>query len=424
MNAAVSSQHNTMSGYRDIFEQYHGDASFLWLLRTIAVNQPHYKIDDIKGLERRIEAHLDGLMTAPDDAWEICKDAMVLQEPGEMFTSSVLAFRSLDVTKIQAVVEAGMATEATVTGLVSALGWLPGRLCHSWIKKFLTSKDINHKYLAIAACSVRREDPREYLTNIFQREDCLAHQKLYARSLRLVGELKRRDLSPALRIALNSDNPEILFWACWSGILLGDKTLVDRLQSFVLEKGPFQEKAIQLVFRALPVEQARTWITQMAKQPEQTRNIIKATAILGDPHAINWLIAQMRVPALSQLAGEAFTTITGIDLEANMLAIDDLPDLDHQLPNDNPEDDNVDLDEDEHLPFPDVDKVGAVWQKYQQRFMPGQRYLLGKLIASDSLEQIFMTGFQRQRCAAALELALLEPSKMLMNHAIKSWNEA
>lgn len=422
MNAAVLNQDKLVKAYRDIYERYAIDASFLWILRSIATNQPNYFSNDLEELEQRIEACLNGLMTAPEDAWEICLEAIESGDPGDIFVAAILAFRSLDITKIQKIVETGLANELGLKGLISALGWLPGRLVHSWIKKFLTSKDLNHKYLAIAACSIRREDPLDHLTKIFQREDCLAHEKLYARSLRLVGELKRTDLMPALRIALRSEHTNIVFWASWSAVMLGDKSSVSGLQPFTLETGPLQLRAINLAFRILPIEDARVWISVLAKDPAQIRQVIKATATLGDPHAINWLINQMRVPTLTRLAGEAFTTITGIDLEESGLAIADLPDLDNQLPNDDIEDDAVDMDEDEHLPFPDVDKVAAVWQKYQQRFVSGQRYFMGKQIDSDHLTQIFKNAAQRQRARAALELALLESPQYLLNHAGKGFN--
>lgn len=416
MNAAIPSQVATVNPYRDIYEQFAEDASFLWLLRSIAVNQPHYTPEDLTGLEQRITAQLDGLMTAPEEAWEICHAATERQEPGEAFTAAVLAFRSLDVTKIQRAVEAGFAGEIPFKGLVSALGWLPGRLCHSWIKRFLTSKNFDHKYLAIAACSVRREDPREYLTSIFQRPDCVAHRNLYARSVRLVGELKRSDLMPALRIAMRADDPGLVFWANWSAILLGDGSAVQNLRPFVLQsESAYQAKAIQLAFRALPVREGREWVSRLAADPEQIRNVVKATAALGDPHAVDWLISRMRDPALSRLAGEAFTMITGIDLEEQGLALDGLPDLDGQFPNEDPEDGNVALDEDENLPFPDVAKIAAVWEKYRHRFVAGQRHFLGKAPESDFLRSCLAEKGQRLRQAAAMELALLEHDQYLIN---------
>lgn len=419
MNAVSMPSFKVENAYRDIFEQFVVDGSFLWILRSLVVNSPHYTRVDIETLDARIEAQVDGLMTAPEEAWSLCHETMDNGDAGDCFVGSVVAFRSLDVAKIQRSVELGLANERTFPGLVSALGWLPGRLCHSWIKRFLTSKDIEHKYMALAVCSIRREDPADYLTKMLLREDCLAHPKLYARALRLIGELKRHDLMPALRMALRSDNKDIRFWSIWSSILLGDKTVLPLLKPYVLESNPHQDLALQLGFRSVTVEEARSWISALSTKPDEIRNVIKATAALGDPQAIPWLISKMASPSLTRLTGEAFTTITGIDLVEHGLAIKDLPNLDEQLPNDDPSDNRVAMDEDEDLPFPDAGKVAAVWERYRHRLAPGTRYLLGKPLDEGHLSTVLITGYQRQRHAAAMELSLLQPNQILINCAAR-----
>lgn len=416
-----------MKAYREIYEPVADDASFLWVLRSIVVDQADYGSADLLALDERIDATFNALMTAPEESWDICANAMSIQQSGELFAAANIAFRSLEVRKIQQVVEAGMQSKEAFRGLAGALAWLPGRLCHSWIKKFLTSKDLDHKYLAVTACSLRREDPREYLTAIVQRDDCIAHKPLYARSLRLIGELKRTDLASVVRVALQSKDPMILFWATWSSIILGDKSVINNLKTFVLSENPHQARAIDLAFRILPIDEARGWINLLAKDPKQIRQVIQASATLGDPHAINWLITQMRVPALMRLAGEAFSTITGIGLEEHKLALEELPQLDDQLPataaNEDLEDADISLSDDERLPFPNVEKIAAVWQRYQQRFIPGRRYFMGQLLNSEHLFTIYASGNQRQRRAAALELALSQPDQYLLNYAAKGLTE-
>lgn len=405
-------------------EQYADDASFLWLLRRNAVNQPNYYLHDLTELDQRIDAQLDGLMTAPEESWEICEASLSSQQPGEVFVSAVLAFRSLDVRKIQIAVEAGLSDINARAGLVSAMAWLPGRLVHSWTKKFLTSKDLDHKYLALSVCSARREDPRDYLTSILQRSDCLEHVNLYARALRLIGELKRFDLLPELLRGISAENKTIKFWALWSAILLGEKHLVSQLQDWVFKPNPLQSRAIDLCFRVLPTDSAREWISRLAQNPANQRMLIRAAAVLGDPQAITWLLNQMRTPGLTRIAGEAFTIITGIDLEAHKLILEDIPELDEVLPDDGAQNEDIDSSEDQNLPFPDTAKLAAVWQKYQQRFAPGQRYFMGQMLNGDHqisnhLRNTYQNGTQRQRAAAALELSLNEPSQYLLNQAAK-----
>lgn len=401
--------------YAHLYERMVDDASFLWLLRSLAVNRSNYYLEDVGALDNRIQAQLDGLMSSPEQSWDLCVAALELQQPGEMFTASVIAFRSLDVKKIQYVVEAASANLFVSAGLISAMAWLPDRLVHPWIRKFLTSKDLNHKYFAVAACSLRREDPGELLSKMLARDDCVQHHVLYARLLRLVGELKRLDLREYLAPAMASENTDVRFWAVWSAVMLGDRTASAQLKPFVMQQSELQVRAVELAFRVLSIEDGRQWIGLLAKTPANLRCAIHAAGVFGDPQAVAWLIQQMYAPISTRIAGEAFSTITGLDLEGYKLALDELPDLDELLPEDQSE--SVDLDDDEYLPFPDMDKVSAVWQKYSQRFVPGQRYFMGKTVSAEYLAHIYAVGNQRQRRAAALELCMLQPSQCLLNHA-------
>ena len=403
----------TLNPYHDIYERYLDDASFLWLLRSLAVNQPHYRVADIAGLECRIESNLDGLVTSPEISWPLCEEALVQQEAGEAFAATVVAFRSLESNKIQAVIEKGCVNAETMKGVASALAWLPGHLVHSWLKKFLSSKDLNHKTIAIMACSLRREDPANYLSVIIEREDCQDHSLLYARCLRIIGELKRYDLMSHLNKAFTHSDPNVAFWSVWSAILLGDANAMQYIHSYIMQPGSFQLKAIHLALRVLSVEQGRQCISELSKTQQQDRQIIIATAVLGDPQAIPWLISQMSAPALARLAGETFSQITGIDLERNQLT-NEVPDVESLF---NEADDNITLmtDVDENLPWPNTEKIAAVWQQYGQRFIPGQRYFLGQAITKNALQEALLAGTQRQRHAAALELALIDKNAPLLN---------
>ena len=71
------------------------------------------------------------------------------------------------------------------------------------------------------------------------------------------------------------------------------------------------------------------------------------------------------------------------------------------------DDDDVGLDDDKNLPWPDVERIDALWRNHGSNFHVGQRYLLGKPITADSLQHTLTTAYQRQQHAAALELVLI-----------------
>jgi uncharacterized protein (TIGR02270 family) len=414
MNEQTQTPPNPTDAFLRMYERYADNAAFLWVLRSIAVNQPHYNKQDIAEFEERLQAHLDALMASIDLGWQACEAGLQFEEAGEVFTAAVTAFRSHEVNKIKQVVEISVVNEQTTTGFVSALGWLASDLANPWIDKFLISKDLQHKYLGLAACSVRRQDPGDYLVKILEREDCKEQPKLYARALRLVGELRRQDLMPALNIAMKSDNPDIFFWSSWSAVLLGNWAAANNLTPHLLKESGYSEKAIQMLFRILPIDQARQWITAMAKDEKLIRLVIKATGVLGDPHAVNWLIQKMRESESVKLAGESFSMITGIDLAQNGLSNDNPPNI-ATGPNDDPKDENVALDEDENLPWPDAEKIALLWQQQGRNFIIGKRYFMGCQISSEWLLTQLEQANQRQRHAAALELALTDPDHRLYN---------
>ena len=125
-----------------------------------------------------------------------------------------------------------------------------------------------------------------------------------------------------------------------------------------------------------------------------------------------WLIEQMGNPELARPAGEAFASITGVDV-----AYEDLegewPEGFEAGPTEAPEDENVEMDPDEDLPWPASPLIQGWWSKNQGRFSSGQRHLLGRPITPETLGEVLRTGMQRQRAAAALELALCQPGQPL-----------
>ncbi len=113
----------------------------------------------------------------------------------------------------------------------------------------------------------------------------------------------------------------------------------------------------------------------------------------------------------ARVAGESFTLITGIALEREhltrtvsretVLALED-SDIDNAL-------------DDIHLPWPDPDKAADSWRAQRDHFPPEQRHFLGQPVSASTLVQQIDTGYQRQRRAAAYELALREPTCILIN---------
>jgi uncharacterized protein (TIGR02270 family) len=394
----------------EVVEEHAEEASFLWLLRDAAVSAPHYLLADLVRLEDRLEAHLDGLRVAGEPGWEIVKGQLVeIGEPGEVFAAAVLAFGSGDSARIQEVLAAATAKPASVRAVISALGWLTYDQASRHIKPLLAAADPLLKRVGLTASAIHRRNPGPTLTEAFTAADPL----LKARAFRVACELGLVDLHITLRAHLKAKDPACRFWAAWSIALLnGHENAVGVLQSIAEAGGPFSVRSVKLAMRRLPPRNARTWIKKLIRELGQLRIAAIGAGALGDPEIIPWLIDQMKVPALARVAGESFSLLTGVHIAYDKLE-GPKPEGFEAGPTEDPEDENVAMDPDDNLAWPDPALVKKWWEERRGSFAKETRYLLGQPITVESIRQALQTGYQRQRAAAAIELALLNPGRPL-----------
>lgn len=351
--------------FLDIFAEFVDNAAFLWVLRHRQSQEPHVFPEHIRDLDERIQANLDGILVSLDDAWDLITQAAdQFPQGGEAFVMAASAFASGDVAKIQQATEFGLSSPETFKGITSALAWLPGAKIHPWLKQFLASKNLDHKYLAIAACCLRREDPALYLTQMIQRDDCRAQVNLYARCLRAIGEFNRQDLAAELLPALNHEDAGIKFWALFSSALLGKLANAELFKPYILAENPWREKALPIALRCAPLTLARQWIGELVEAGE-LRTAIRACGFLGDPLALEWLVGQMANPELARIAAEAFYLITGLVYASETPG--ELHTQDDEF--------TAAMLYDENIPWPNPAGLSA--SLAQGQWTPGERYFIG-----------------------------------------------
>lgn len=415
-----------MSVLVQIVERHVEDVAIVWLRRDSAVNEPHYHLDDLAKLDGKLDAHLDGLQIAEQNesrsVWESCERELRWAEPGEVFAAARLAWECEDEKRVRKVMQAA-ATYPCSRGLVSSLGWLTDDQANACLDRLLAHSKTFHRRIGIAACIVRGRDPGEALNRALESPDKL----LKARALRAIGELARRDLLHAAKEGLRSRDLGCKFAAAWSLARLSDdskaiEVLKKTVESQALGKGESRQpeyslcfpRALQLVLRKMELKAAAKWLKKLAKNPKLVRQAVIGAGVVGTPDSIPWLLLQMTVPELARVAGESFTMITGLDLAAEKFDVN-RPEGFESGPTEDPADENVALDEDENLPWPDAAKLVAWWERRGAVFEPQTRYLCGKPFTEEWLNQVLKHGYQKQRAAAALELAIQAPDRPLFN---------
>jgi uncharacterized protein (TIGR02270 family) len=328
---------------------------------------------------------------------------------GEAFAATVLAIESPAEDRLSVIIELGTASEERIRGIISALAWLPWELSVKIIDLLVIADDPTVRRIGIAAAALHRKSPGGALSKAFGDAD--AHLK--ARAFRAAGELGQVDFVSTLRQNLKDQDEACQFWAAWSATLLtGDTKALDILKGIVEGNGPHADRAMNLAIRRMERSAAMRWLEELATKPVQKRLAIQAAGALGLPDAVAWLLQQMEVPSLARVAFEAFSLITGADSDRDNLQ-GEKPEGFESGPTENPADEDVAMDPDEHLAWPNLPLVTAWWQRHHERFPYGIRHLLGHPIELNNLTTVLRSGRQRQRAAASLELAIQQPGTPL-----------
>jgi uncharacterized protein (TIGR02270 family) len=169
---------------------------------------------------------------------------------------------------------------------------------------------------------------------------------------------------------------------------------------------PAQE-AFDAAIRAMDGAAARRWLGECGTGRAATALKVRAAGALGDPATVPWLIQRMEQTDHAKAAGEAFALLTGADLDYLDLdgaAPSDAP----EGPSDNPSDPRTALDADEDLPWPDPGAVAGWWEEIRATLPTGPLFL-GRASTSEAWCVGLAEGYQRQRRAAALHIALADP---------------
>ncbi len=387
--------------------------------RNSIIDAANTRLIDLVRLDERIEAHVDAMKIDGMAAWQFARAQLDTKAACAFFAAAVLAVADDDRSEFEDIIEHAVATEPTKDepyepaydpwrGLVSALAWVARGDADRAIGRLLRDARPRCRWLAIAACGARRGVREGVLEGALGDAEALVR----ARANCTAGELGRADVKGALAGGLREDDPECRFWAGWAAGRMGASEALHVLAEIAWQGGRRAERALDLLLRRLEVARADSWLREFAKLPGRSRDLIRATGVIGDPLYVPWLIERMAEPASARLAGEAFSMITGVDLAYRDL--DRRPPADFESgPNDDPADENVALDEDERLPWPDAAKIGDWWARNRVRFDVGAAYFLGEPKANADWLASLSDAFQRQRRAAALELAIRQPDRAM-----------
>lgn len=412
----------TLTPIAVVVQQHVEEAANLRNVRSVQVRAPHVRLLHLARLDERIAAHLDGIAEAGEQGAARCAQALDPPGAGTTFAATVQAIEMHDQARLQKLLALSDALPDSRRGLLSAFGWVSAASLRGLTKPLLEANAPWWREVGIAACAMHRVDPG--IAAIQEALDAPAAAALTACALKAVVQLARVELLDAcLARAQATSLPALAVAAASAAALLGDRgRSLDTLGALAISPGPERLAVLLLWLKLARGDDVHATLRALHADPSALRTLICAIGIAGDPHHVPWLLARMDDLALSRLAGESFSLITGLDLA--LLDLDRKPPEGVEIgPNGDPEDPNVALDGDDGLPWPDAAKLAAWWKANGASFTPGARYFLGQAPTAAHCLSVLQTGFQRQRRHAAEYLCLLKPGTPLFNIAAPAWRQ-
>ena len=401
----------------DVVQEHAEEVAFLWQQREMAVRAPDFDIEDIAEVDERVEAHLDGLRIAGECSWDIAK-AIGWDLGGEFFAGMWLALEHGRKEWITEVMESAEGDSDATSGVISAFGWIEKKKLRGHVKQLLKTSNPFGRQVGIGACAIHRVNPGTALVDALNNK----HEGLRARALKAVGELGFTAHLPLVEKSMEHEDDECRFWAAWSAGLLGSREAIKILGLFGTVDNPRRRQALELWVRLLEPEQAHHMIRSMVSDKKQLRWALMSAGYQGDPAYLEPLMKQFENAEVARVAAESFEMITGLNMFLESLEV--IPEVEQQpepseeelqgdWDHDEDDDDAEVLAEDEGLVVPDMEKIQPWYDDNKDRFPVGERILCGYPLSQESCANILLTGQQRQRRAAALEIVLGNPGTPL-----------
>jgi len=379
-----------------VLAEHAQQASFLWLQRERAAAAPHYRLRHLGSLDERLQAHLQALRLAGPTGLRLARRQLGEIDAGSLFVAAWLGFSLADREAMSDAVAIAGADASLPAVLVQALAWQDLDALQPALHRLGHSPSAAHRTLALAVRVAHREAASDPIAQALHDTD----PALRAQALRAVGTLGLARLRQAVESAVHDPDPACRFWAHWTCALAGDAAAAERAYDAGVaasQTGP----ALEIAMRAGPLDGARALVRRLASDPATQRLAVVAAGDLGDPAVAPWLLQLCEDDALGRAAAEAFSQMTGIDLEEPQFRRD-APDL--------PGDEHPD---DSDGRWTGADALRRWWHEERHRFRAGVRHLGGQPVSEAAAVQVLRSGTQRQRHGAALELLRLRPDGML-----------
>jgi uncharacterized protein (TIGR02270 family) len=390
----------------DVVEEHLDEAAFLFERWEQAVVAPHYSADELERLvERRLRAHLDGLVIAGAPAAErLLVPALSDPDCAAACALALLASPAEDVVDGVLASYATTEDDAQRRGLARALAVTDREGIDTALRLATYSTEGPAQAGLLDILAARRIDPGAIVGTLLRRDDAtLLAATLRAAAVRAPDDERVR----VVEALLESDVPEVAAAATETAMVWGFRPAWERCLARARAGAPWALRLVALLGGASDAEFVRDMVATRTTS-EERQSALVAFGYAGRIDGIETCLALLgdEDELTARLAGEAFCAITGLRVEKAFTrpapADDDaaLPSLDKDLETDlepTPEDD---------LALPDPVAFANWWQAHRHEFEAGTRYLRGRVYDAAAVGSALRDGPMRRTEALALELLI------------------
>lgn len=389
----------------NVVYQHAENACALWWQWHLAIQEPHYDYKDLQELENRVHANIDGLRLGGEYAFRVLHELADANDEGARFALALLLLEAGEHTQFLEFSDLQADSSANIAELSSALIWIDPKHLQHVARQLLESDQAHRIVLGLEACMAHARDPGLHFRRCLEHSDTTVRAAAY-RTAANVGNVQLLASFPAVL----ADEPNECFEQARALALLGRTSEAKQaLHQLATSSYDVASNATRLLLLMSDSSSGRVLLKQLDELQGRQRDVVRGFGLLGDPIAMNWLIKGCENPEIARLAGESISTITGVDIAYDDLDLDETPENFQAGPDDDPGNDDVALDEDENLPWPDSLLIAARWQSSSHQMDNGVQHLNGLKRSASTLKQVLHSGRQRQRTVAADLTALGQP---------------
>ena len=351
----------------DILDEHIDEAEALFERRLLAFDMLDLTGEDLAEFDRRLRAHLDGLLLGGDASWTRCRDSLTEGSVGQAYVAGILACETPGAPELQTLINALTdATTETRDGLRWACRMTVWVVMPDVLKQLLNSDNADVRAVALDALVYRKMLPP---VEVLLRAMDSPHTAECIAGLQGVAQTQDPSLASQVERHVFSDSTEVSGAALNSLVWLDPARAIGHCRRILAEAAPCPAAAARLLgVIGHRDDLGPLTATTTAEDTHVARAAVLALGNLGSVEAVPALIRLLEHPQLGGVAGVSLTRMFGQYLpDTEMPAVETAED----------DDESGDWYPDDDLPRLSPQVVNRWWGAYQSHFPVNGRFRNG-----------------------------------------------